>query len=202
MLPTRVDKVDDMWQAEELIPMLCFDPSAPHHFVFKSKRLMNVNTLGLLLHFQLASLLRGRVEFHIPVLHLDTAIQTNKVNGSRANKEATTDRHGDGLLIWHLTKQPQRQLDFEYSSSSGQSKSSVERGNDLNRDAHKNPVQVEDVVDSNHFCSTHFALFSFVFRRVSPFVRLRIFRRSQWFTLGRCFRQSGIFYLEITHTYK
>ena len=99
MLPTRVDKVDDMWQAEELIPMLCFDPSAPHHFVFKSKRLMNVNTLGLLLHFQLASLLRGRVEFHIPVLHLDTAIQTNKINGSRANKEATTDRHGDGLLI-------------------------------------------------------------------------------------------------------
>ena len=41
----------------------------------------------------------GRVEFHIPVLHLDTEIQTNKGTGSRANREATTDRHGDGLLI-------------------------------------------------------------------------------------------------------
>ena len=104
--------------------------------------------------------------------------------------------------IWRSNHSAERQLDFEYSSSSGQSKSSVESGKNLNQDAHKNPVQVEDVVDSNHFCSTHFALFSFVFRRVSPFVRLRIFRRSQWFTLGRCFRQSGIFYLEITHTYK
>ena len=57
--------------------------------------------LGLRLHIQLALLATetGRVEFHIPVLHFDTEIQTNKGTGSRANREATTDRHGDGLLI-------------------------------------------------------------------------------------------------------
>ena len=60
---------------------------------------MNVSTLGLLLHIRLTLLATetGRVSY--PCAALDIEIQANKVTGSRANREATTDRHDDGLLI-------------------------------------------------------------------------------------------------------
>ena len=93
--------------------------------------------------------------------------------------------------------QDKAQTDFEYSGLS------LQQYCQLKAEGPRSKTNGgEDEFDSsNNFHSTHFAFFGFVLGRVSLFVRLRIFRRSQRFTPGRCFLTSGKFYITAILTY-